>query len=1358
MNESPSDASSWDADGRAEVAFREYLQRLESEGETDFDAFCAERPDLADDLARLRGEYERITTILDRLLPDGTFSDRLRARYGEGVDPRISLSGDGGGDPRPAAANGGPLSEGVLRRLAGHGAGRGRYTRRGEIARGGMGAIVEVWDEELRRTLAMKIVLGRRSGREGGEEGQVDERRLARFLEEAQITGQLDHPGIVPVHDLGIDEDGRVFFTMQLVDGRDLREIIALAREGREGWTSRRLVDVLVRVCEAMAYAHSKGVLHRDLKPGNIMVGRFGEAFVMDWGLAKVVGHDARSVSADSEAASAPGSVVMTDRAEGDDASTSSLRTLDGDIVGTPAYMAPEQAAGDLDRLGPRSDVYSIGALLYHLLAGHMPYEPLGEKVSSLTILKAVREGPPWALNRIDPEVDGELVAICEKAMARDVARRYRGMLELAADLRAYLEGREVEAYETGALYSLRKWVLRNKAVAAALAALFVLVVGSAVVFVRQERAASTRLQEELVRTEDARAEAEQSAEEALLRSREVEAANTELEAQRRRAQEQAEEAQRQERLASVQERAARLQSYRARVVAAAYSLRLDEVRVAAAHLRSVEPAMAGWEWRHLNLTLDQSVRTVLDLAGGVTDVAVDAAGGLMVASSLDLAARAVELDSLAELAHTPPAVVTNLGDISARGVRCAITPDGRLAASSAAGNLVQFVSLPDGTVLAQVPNDGMVRCLDFSPDGERLVAAARGGTTRVWRTHDFSLEAVLSGHAGAVSAVAFGPRGRRVVTGGEDGTARVMELGPVSAAAVTPRELRVLPGREGRPVTCIDWGAEGELVAVGYIDGSIGLWDTAADRLATVLHGHRGAVHAVLLDTEGDRLFSGAADMTVRVRSLGGARGERVLHGHDDTVTSLALAAGGRRLVTGSLDGRVLEWEPAWDPAHAVRTVPEPLLGAAFAAGGSELLVIPPRGSLRAWDPDTGFERLLPEQAAGKGAIEAAAVSADGRVAVVVRAGVLSVLEPGRDARQESFAATGRVRRLALSGDGTRIALHNGTHLEVRERASSEVLWRREFRRTRLSDLALDAAGRRLALVGQDEYLRVLDAADGRELWVLPNAHAKRINAVAFEPGGERLATASLDGTVRVWDGVARRLVSTLDCDGAEVTALAFHPHQARLASAARDGTLRIWDLESGNALLDLGLPAGEVAGLTFSADGERLAAVSASPAVPGAREVHVWHSRRAGERHSERVGVRGLAELLEPEVSEAAARAILHLARSEQTRGRGDDLLVGAALVRAGRAAEGRERLAAAVVDAQANPVRSARADLLLALADAALGDRERARSALLRVRGLVGARETIDPRSAGELQGLEPLLAALEAEVGSERTDAR
>jgi len=328
-----------------------------------------------------------------------------------------------------------------------------RYEVRGELARGGMGAILCVHDPALRRELAMKVSLSQLAdGRARGSSGSAG---LARFVAEAQITAQLDHPGIVPVHELGLDPDGRVYFTMKLVQGRELTEVLRHAHAGAAGWTRVRAVGILRRVCEAMAYAHDKGVVHRDLKPSNVMVGEYGEVYVMDWGVARVGGETG---------ALAP---VTTSRdGLGDE---SARHTRQGAIVGSPHAMPPEQARGE--PVGPAADVYAVGAMLYRLLAGRRPYEEDGESATAPVVLARILRGPPRALHELAREAPAELVAIAERAMASDPARRYASMRALADDLGAYLEGRVVRAHRTGAVAELEKWVARNRLAAAALAA-----------------------------------------------------------------------------------------------------------------------------------------------------------------------------------------------------------------------------------------------------------------------------------------------------------------------------------------------------------------------------------------------------------------------------------------------------------------------------------------------------------------------------------------------------------------------------------------------------------------------------------------------------------------------------------------------------------------------------------------------------------------------------------------------------------------------------------------------------------------------------------------------------------------------
>ncbi|MFH0946508.1 MAG: protein kinase, partial [Planctomycetota bacterium] len=261
-----------DPESQAESLFAEYLVRVEQGEAADFDELCKQRPELEAHLRplhRMLGQFRRILSS-DRATQIGAIPD---SEQGD-VDPGISL----GPEEIPEDAGSSPL----LERLARQGQGADRYQLLGEVARGGMGVILKGWDRELRRHLAIKVVKPRGDA-QGGP--QAEEHALGRLLEEAQVTGQLEHPGIVPVHKLGLSEGGQVYFSMRLVKGNNLSEVFARISRGEAGWTRVRALGFLSKACDAVAFAHSRGVIHRDLKPENIMVGSFGETYVMDWGL-----------------------------------------------------------------------------------------------------------------------------------------------------------------------------------------------------------------------------------------------------------------------------------------------------------------------------------------------------------------------------------------------------------------------------------------------------------------------------------------------------------------------------------------------------------------------------------------------------------------------------------------------------------------------------------------------------------------------------------------------------------------------------------------------------------------------------------------------------------------------------------------------------------------------------------------------------------------------------------------------------------------------------------------------------------------------------------------------------------------
>lgn len=423
---------------KAEQIYQEYLQRVSHVGFDDIESVCLRFPELAEELREMHAQASTA------FRPGCEFA----ARPGE----------------QPASV---PVAETA-------GPNRERYPVLGPLGRGGMGVVERVWDGQLHRELALKRIRERK-GVPGPAETppRIDPRRLARFVREAELTARLDHPGVVPIHEIGVDSAGRNYFTMRLIEGTRLDQVFDLFWHGDSFWTRSRVLDVIVKICETLAFAHSRGIIHRDLKPENIMVGRFGETYVMDWGLAKRLQEPdppAEDLSGESLTESENSDSVESStliRSSAGQAPDSALETQPGAVMGTAAFMSPEQAAGRIAEVDERTDIYALGAILYQLLTGQRPYAAKGYR-SAAEIITAVTTGPPEQVARLNPHAQPELVSICEKAMAREKTGRYGSMQLMADDLRAYLENRVVKAHRTGAFAELCKWISRNSGVAAA--------------------------------------------------------------------------------------------------------------------------------------------------------------------------------------------------------------------------------------------------------------------------------------------------------------------------------------------------------------------------------------------------------------------------------------------------------------------------------------------------------------------------------------------------------------------------------------------------------------------------------------------------------------------------------------------------------------------------------------------------------------------------------------------------------------------------------------------------------------------------------------------------------------------------
>ena len=361
-----------------------------------------------------------------------------------------------------------------------------KYDIGGVIAKGGMGAILDAKEVAIKRRVAMKVMLDTN-----------DAEAIARFIAEAQVTGQLEHPNIVPIYELGVDENGQVYYTMKMVRGITLKKVLELLAKGvaetAQKFPLSALLTVFQKVCDAIAFAHSKGVIHRDLKPENIMLGDFGSVLVMDWGLAKVLDPTRAAASV------APGqdlrSIVHT--ASGD-ANTGSM-TLAGTIMGTPQYMAPEQARGEIETLDARTDIYALGAILFHVLFLRAPVSG-GDAMQ--VVGKVARGEVEWPSPQLKiqnskfkiPPPPDSLLAVCRKALALDPAARYARTEDLQADILAYQNGFATSAEKAGWLKRATLAIKRNKTASAAAAIILALSIGFTAKVIAEGRRAERAL------------------------------------------------------------------------------------------------------------------------------------------------------------------------------------------------------------------------------------------------------------------------------------------------------------------------------------------------------------------------------------------------------------------------------------------------------------------------------------------------------------------------------------------------------------------------------------------------------------------------------------------------------------------------------------------------------------------------------------------------------------------------------------------------------------------------------------------------------------------------------------------------
>jgi eukaryotic-like serine/threonine-protein kinase len=1113
-----------------------------------------------------------------------------------------------------------------------------RYEVAGEIGRGGMGMVLDGRDLRIRRDLAIKVLL-EGSAASGGA--------AARFVEEAQIQGQLEHPNICPVHDLGIDAQGRPFFTMKKVRGRSLERILEQQRgPGETEFSLRALLEIFAKVCDAVAFAHSRGVLHRDIKPANIMIGEFGEVLLMDWGLAKLI-----RPTGERETTAAP---APEHHGTPDPSAAAVARTRQGSVLGTPAFMPPEQAAGDLGAIDERSDVYALGGVLYAILTLRPPIErgtpaEILDRVGRNEIVAPTRAAP-------DRRIPADLAAAAMKAMRRTRQERYQSVADLRRDIIAFLELRTLQAGRYRLHQLARKWVQRNRVFAWTASAAVVLLLAGTIVYVARVTAERRRADRSVLELRHRLAEG------LLLQGKALASGKDWLAARDRY--DQAASAFAELGTTHAGPKLGALETYLEAPPALMVMTTLGPVE-----MLSVSPdgrLLASSAGGQIGVWEPLTGRRVWQwaLENEVTSLTVSRDARRLFVGTSEGTLRTVDLSTGQELSvRLPlrPASWSEAPRAPRRSVVGFCDPDGRLALSIDDAQRVTAWEVASGKIVAEHPLDRdppeFTRTparrphtlASLSPDGRYLITSS---------SFTFTVRELASGRVigtrlrRAINDVAFSGDGRQTISSMMNGLLIVHDL-------PSGRDIATLSESSGA-WPAVATAARAATTAAGGADGLVRIWQGERPVLVATHAGHTGAISALALSSDGRYTYSGSLDRTIRVWSTVPRWNAGLLRRERAPIGAIDLSRDGRLAAVADGFSRVALLDVAtgrrlqWITRERAQT-----RSLTFSPDGRLLVWVNvsserPQPHIRhtVWDLESNRELCSFPASRTSADVE---FLPDGRRVLVPMGLGLGIWEARTCRLERNVGAPAVIRSLGLSPDGTRaLSGDDDGRLTTWEIPAGKLLRRWP-----------DGPRPRFVRFSDDGQLVATAGSNGIRVWDLGRvagppsltAYNFRVEGLRLFPerwpggptplpdgatAGRHLLTVGSEGRLRVWE----RTSAALSGSGPERDLHAFDtPAEPRALALSGDGRVALLSSGSGDlALFEFDLPERyrQMDARLLSA---RAALEQSNPEGRTLAELAAWYTFR---------GERALAlPLLERARAGGAAVPAIELARGYWDRG---------------------------------------------------------------------------------------------------------